>query len=96
MGPKCHKCIFVGYGEESKEFHFYDLASNEVIIQRHIVFKDTFPSSSLPFPSTLDSFDVSPINVLSFLDYMSIDFDCEITTIESPRDDPRALESSSP
>ena len=40
LDPKSKKCIFVGYSKSVKKFKFWDLVSNEMVINRDTVFDE--------------------------------------------------------
>jgi len=80
LDPKSHKCMFIGYSEESKAFHLYDLTSREVIVWRDVVFQKKSLFSSLSSPPH-DPFDVSFTNALSLprlSDFMDFDDHIEL------------------
>ena len=38
LEPKSHKCLFMGYSEESKAYRLYDLTTNKVFVSRDVKF----------------------------------------------------------
>ena len=46
FGSHGHKCIFIGYSEESKAYRVYDLVKKQVLINRDVVFKELEPPTT--------------------------------------------------
>ena len=41
LEPKSDKCYFVGYHDENKEYHYYNLTENKVFVARTVVFLES-------------------------------------------------------
>ena len=55
LDPKSHKCIFIGYSEDSKAYSLFDPSTQGVIISRDVQFHEvSHPSESVEPPITLD------------------------------------------
>lgn len=79
--PRSTLCVFMGYPSEHKGYRCLDLASNRIIISRHVIFDESsFPFAELPTPlssSNLDfltDFHFSPSPVGTVLDTGTIRF----------------------
>ena len=71
LDPKSHKCIFIGYSEDSKAYRLFDPSTQGVIISRDVQFHEVShpPASVEPHvtldlpPSTVTPVTVTPITV---------------------------------
>jgi hypothetical protein len=56
LSPRSTRCLFLGYSSDHKGYRCLDLASNRIIISRHVVFdEDVFPLAGPSPPTDLDS-----------------------------------------
>jgi hypothetical protein len=73
LAPRSTPCVFLGYPSDHKGYRCLDLATNRIILSRHVNFDESyFPFARLPAP--LPS---------SNLDFLS-EFDCENSPVSSP------------
>ena len=52
LEPKSHKCLFVGYSEESKAYRLYDLTTKKVYVSRDVKFDEHSQLTATPSHST--------------------------------------------
>ena len=48
LNSKTMKCIFVGYGKETKSYRLYDPTKEKIIFSRNVVFKERCDPASNP------------------------------------------------
>ena len=68
LDPKSHKCIFIGYSEDSKAYKLFDTSTQSVIIQKDVHFVEvSSPPESVEPHVTLNIplSHVTPISVSS-------------------------------
>jgi len=71
LDPKAHKCIFIGYSEDSKAYRLFDPSTQGVIISRYVQFheishppKSVEPHVTLDLPpSTVTPVTITPITI---------------------------------
>jgi hypothetical protein len=58
LAPRSALCVFLGYSSHHKGYRYLDLASNRIIISRHVIFDEsTFPFDRDPTPPAVTDFD---------------------------------------
>jgi hypothetical protein len=58
LAPRSALCVFLGYSSHHIGYRYLDLASNQIIISRHVIFDEsTFPFDRDPTPPAVTDFD---------------------------------------
>jgi hypothetical protein len=57
LSPRSTRCVLLGYSSDHKGYRCLDLATNRLIVSRHVVFDEaSFPLAASPHLTDLDSF----------------------------------------
>ena len=65
LEPKFHKCIFIGYSEDSKAYRLFNPSTQGVIIWHDVKFNKVSPSLESPEPHVTLNFPSSPVSPVS-------------------------------
>ena len=72
LEPKYHKCIFIGYDNNSKAYRFFDPSNQSVIIRRDVQFHEVCPPHEFVEPHITMNLPISPITLISVTPFSSV------------------------
>ena len=61
LDPKCNKCIFIGYSEDSKAYRLFDTSTQSVIIRRDVHFVEVSSPPESVEPHVTLNIPLSPV-----------------------------------
>ena len=67
LEPKSHKCIFVGYAEDSKAYRLSNPSTQSIIIQRDVHFNEESPPPKSVEPHVTLNVPLSPVTPISII-----------------------------
>jgi hypothetical protein len=85
LEPKSHKCIFIGYNKDSKDYMLFDTSTHGVIIWFDVQFNEVSPSPESLEPHVTFNFPSSLVTPILFIPF----------SISVPNIDPISPTSSS-
>jgi hypothetical protein len=65
LEPKSHKCIFIGYAEDSKAYKLFDPSTQSVIIRRNLHINEVSPPPKSIEPHVTLNVPLSPVTPIS-------------------------------
>ena len=65
LAPKSHKCIFIGYSEDSKVYRLFDPSKQSVIIRRDVQFIEISTPPKFVEPHVTLNIPLSPVTPIS-------------------------------